>query len=138
MPFVSSQSLCLFVCMQLSVDQVKRLLQRLGISRFSGATVADVLAWVQKMRNGEARTTGRPYLTGAALTQCMRDGLPRPSTSVIREACHQAGPSVVPKPRIHRLSFVVDGANHVLCVGMPFCLRPAISPSINLHTIVTN
>lgn len=99
------------------------MLQRLHISRFSSHTVADVFQWVKKMRNGEARTTGRPYLTGAALQQCMRDGLPRVSTSVIREACRLAGPSTIPRPRIHRLSFVVDGANHVLCVGMFSIIR---------------
>lgn len=118
---------------QLSVHQVKRMLQRLGIGRFSGHTVAHVLQWVKEMRKCEARTTDRPYLTGAALQQYVRDGLPRPSTSVIREACRLAGPSVVPKPKIHRLKFEVDGANHVLCVGMPLsscsiCCRAIVVP----------
>lgn len=101
----------------MSINCVKKLLRRLGIRRFIKMEPDDLAEWVEELRLTEGRSTGRPYLVGAAVKSSIRAAQPRVSLKTLREACYRAGPSVEPKPRIHRKVFRCEGANHVLSVG---------------------
>lgn len=113
--FATRAHACVFS--QLTVHQVKHLLTRLDIRRCTCHSTQDLLQWVHEVRQTEARSTGRDYMIGAAMRDAMKNDEPHPSIRRIREACYLEGPSVEPKPRIHRMVFVTKGANHVICVG---------------------
>lgn len=107
---------------QITTDQVKYRLQQMGIRRFDKRQPEDLAVWIQQLREAEGITTGRTYAIGAALKECTRLGMPRPSIARLKKACWLAGPSVQPRVRIHRMTYQCEGANHVLSIGNMVCI----------------